>query len=103
MTTEPVRLQMKLEILDPVLALSPSYVPLVEILRLIGAAGDHKTGVGPLLHDFSLVDDPAFALPTSGLVSALGEQSALLTFGLVALFGLAEQALGERFKTRVGD
>src|SRR3712207_2777821 len=103
MTTEPVRLHMKLEILDPVLAFSASYVPVVEFLRLIGAATHHKAGVGPLLHGLRLVDNPAFVLPTSSLVEAFGEQPGLLAFGLIAIFSFAEQALGERLQARVGD
>src|SRR5215212_1147992 len=37
-----------LEVLDPVLRLAAVDVPVVEGQRLVGAAGDHEAGVGPL-------------------------------------------------------
>jgi hypothetical protein len=49
---QAVGLERQLEILDPVLALAPSYVPVVESLWLIGAACDHKAGILALLQTY---------------------------------------------------
>src|SRR5215210_796086 len=68
MATEAIRLYVQLEVLDPVLALPALGVKLVKLLRFVGPGAHHKAGVGTLLHDFGLVDDPALFLPACGPV-----------------------------------
>ena|SRR5215203_283489 len=49
MAAEMVSLQRPLEVLYPSFRFSPPDVPVVELLRPIGAAGYHKAGVGAFL------------------------------------------------------
>src|SRR5215210_271262 len=88
MAAQTVRLYVELEVLDPVLALSPSGVELVKILRFVVSRGEDEAGVGPLLHRLGLVDHPALVLPACCLVATFTEKLHLLAFVLVALLGL---------------
>ena len=73
MAAQAVGFYVELEVLDPVLALSALSVELVKLLRSIVPGGNDETRVGPFLHRFGLVDDPAPPLPASGLVNAFGQ------------------------------
>jgi hypothetical protein len=87
MATEAIRFESQLEILDPVLALSPPYVPFVAFfwLTTITTTGYDEEGVGPLLHRLSLVGNSALASLASGLIHVFGRQPGLFALGLVAI------------------
>ena len=63
MATEAIRLYVKLEVLDPVLALPTSARRTRRAPSDRRPGGDDEAGVGPLLHRLGLVDDPALVLP----------------------------------------
>jgi hypothetical protein len=102
-SSEAVGFHVQLKVLDPILALSPFGVELVEGFGLLGPRGHHEASVRPLLHRLGLVDDPARMLPASRLVEILREESLLRSLGLMQIHRLIEQSLGDPFEAGVGD
>jgi hypothetical protein len=92
-----------LEVLDAVFVFASLYVPLVQFGWPVHPVGNHESGVGPLGHHFGLVDHPSSTIPAFGSVVIFRKQLDLLLLGFVALFGLFDQALGERLKTWGGN
>src|SRR5215210_2669864 len=102
MATEAVGFYVKLEVLDPVLALPTARVKRVKLLRMVAPGGNDEAGIGPLLHRLGLVCDPTPMLPACGPVQTFTKELHLLTFLLVALLCLTQQTCGHLFETRVG-
>src|SRR5215210_1179032 len=87
MATQAIRLHVHLEVLYPVLCFSSAGVELVKLLGSVLPRANHETPVGPLLHGFGLVDDPALTLPACRPVAILTEEPHLLSRPLVLLLG----------------
>src|SRR5687767_3864022 len=103
MATEAIRLYVELEVLYPVLPFSAPCVKFVEGLRFVVPRANDEAPVGPSLHDFGLVDDPALLLPACRLVGILAEEPGFPRRPLMLLAGFFEQPLGDLFESGVRD
>jgi hypothetical protein len=99
---KPIGAKIALKFLDPILALSPLVIAIVDLFGSTQAIGDDKSDIGSQRADFDLDNDPSSFVPASGPVSKAIEESNGKFCASILTLGLANPALGSFLEYGVG-
>ena len=75
MAGKPVSAKIALKFLDPILALSPVVIAVIDLFGSTRAVGDDKADIASQRTDFDFDHDPALFVPASGPVAKAIEDS----------------------------
>src|SRR5437868_3825332 len=98
---KPIRAKIALKLLNPILALSPLVIAIIDLFGSTRATGDDKADISSQRANFNLDHDPSSFVPASGSVAkAIEESNRSFCTGVFAL-GLVNPALGSFIEYRV--
>ena len=98
---KPIGAKIAFKFLDPILALSPLIIAIVDCFGSTRAIGDDKADIGSQRANFNLDHDPSSFVPASGPVpKAIEESNGNFSAGILTL-GLVNPALSSFIEYRV--